>query len=182
MKNFSKVVLMALAFLGMNASAQNYAEKKGENKYRFSYLAMNGEFKMASKNAETINDKRNPSIILLSTSQKAGTLTKMTFFHHSNENEKLAECGYQYVGSRPDPYYFPNISKSSIWDIFEKVEDYSGKCGDFRYVISRSPHDIPVHMHLRYGGDVEDLLNMSRDTKDDKFNPWWAEYVSADRK
>ena len=49
-------------------------------------------------------------------------------------------------------------------------------------MISRSPHDSPLHMHLRYGDNVEDLLNMSKNPKDDKFNPWWAEYIYANKK
>lgn len=152
-------------------------DDKEEKKHHFSYLSMNGEFEIDPKDSLTVNDERNPSRILLSTSTEKGTLTKMTFFDHSDKNKVIAEAGYQYIGSRPDPHYFPKDSKTSIWDIFEKVENYSGdRVEEFKYVISRSPHDTPIHMHLRYGDDVEKLLNMSKDEKDDEFNPWWAEF------
>lgn len=181
MKNYQKAVLVALAFLGANATAQNYGEQKEEIKHRFPYLTMNGEFKMDAKNAETINDKRNPSRIILSTSEEKGTNTEMTFFDHNDREKVVARCAYQYIGSRPDPHYFPNASKTSIWDIFEKVGNYEGDCEKFKYVISRSPHDTPLHMHLRYGKNVEKLLKMSHDKKDNQYNPWWPEYIGADR-
>ncbi len=176
--------LLGIVLLGNIFSAQTLKNKskKEEIRYRYAYLEMNGTFEMDPKDSLTVNDSRNPSKIILSTTDKPGTLTKMTFFHHDDKTKKWAECGYQYIGSRPDPFYFPNTSKTSIWDIFEKVEDYSGKCEEFKYVISRSPHDSPLHMHLRYGDNVEDLLNMSKNPKDDKFNPWWAEYIYANKK
>ena len=174
MNIFSLILMTALAscFRGkteMNAEIQKNTMKK----QHFSYLTMNGEFRIDPNDRLTANDKRNPSRILLSTSTQPGTLTKMTFFDHNDEKKLIAECGFQYIGSRPDPHFFPNTSKTSIWDIFEKVEDYVGsECLKFKYVISRSPHDSPIHMHLRYGDDVEKLLNMSKTPK----NSWWAEY------
>lgn len=172
-----KLILICILSVGL-VSAQNMTnEKKEEIKHRFPYLAMNGAFRIDPKDSLTINDKRNPSRIILSTSAEAGTLTKMTFYAHEDKTQKLAECGYQYIGSRPDPFYFPIKSKTSIWDVFEKVADYEGNCSAFRFVISRSPHDNPLHMHFRYGKNVEKLLNMSKDKKDKKFNPWWSEYI-----
>ena len=88
-------------------------------------------------------------------------------------------ANYQYL-SDEDLETLKNLDNGD--DIFEKVEDYSGECEEFKYVISRSPHDSPLHMHLRYGDNVEDLLNMSKNPKDDKFNPWWAEYIYANKK
>ena len=160
--------LLGIVLLGNIFSAQTLKKKskKEEIRYRYAYLEMNGTFEMDPKDSLTVNDSRNPSKIILSTTDKPGTLTKMTFFHHDDKTKKWAECGYQYIGSRPDPFYFPNTSK----------------CEEFKYVISRSPHDSPLHMHLRYGDNVEDLLNMSKNPKDDKFNPWWAEYIYANKK
>lgn len=154
-------------------------EKKEVIKHRFTYLTMNGEFKMDPKNETTVKDERNPSRIILSTSEEKGTATKITFFDHNDDKKVIAECSYQFIGSRPDPFYFPEESKTSIWDVFEKIEDHSGDCSKFKFVVSRSPHDEPLHMHLRYGDNVEDLLNMSKDAKDDKFNPWWPEYIGV---
>lgn len=147
----------------------------------FTYLSMNGEFHLNPGDSMSQNDPRNPGRLVLETSDEKGTLTKMTFFDHTDLDKQLAECGYQYIGSRPDPHYYPEQSKTSIWDIFEKVEDYSGDCMNYKYVISRSPHGDPIHMHLRYGDDVESLLNMSNDAEDNQFNPWWATYCDINR-
>ncbi len=151
------------------------------DKPAFTYLAMNGEFHLNPGDSLTLNDPRNPSRLQLTTDDEAGSLTTMVFYAHDDMDQKLAECGYQFVGSRPDPHYYPNQSKTSIWDVFEKVEDYSGDCLPYAYVISRSPHGDPIHMHLRYGKDVEALLTMSNDEVDENFNPWWATYCDIER-
>lgn len=176
--------LLALILIGSCGilSAQKKKYNKEEIQHRFTYLTMNGEFQMDTKDLQTINDIRNPSRIILSTPTEKGTTTTMSFFNHFDSNKLEAKCEYQYISSRPDPYYFPNTSKTSIWDIFEKVESLVGNCEKYEFVISRSPHDTPLHMHLRYGYDVDKLLNMSHDAKDDKYNPWWAEYIEAKKK
>ncbi len=152
-----------------------------KNQSAFSYLTMKGEFHLNPGDSVSQNDPRNPGRIILETSEEKGTLTRMSFFDHNDLDKKLAECGYQFIGSRPDPHYFPDQSKTSIWDVFEKVEDYEGDCMNYQFVLSRSPHGDPVHMHLRYGDDVEKLLEMSNYEVDDQFNPWWATYCDIER-
>lgn len=147
----------------------------------FTYLMMNGEFHLNPGDSLSQNDPRNPGRLILETSDKKGSLTKMTFFDHNDLDKKIAECGYQYIGSRPDPHYYPKESKTSIWDIFEKVEDYYGDGTKYKYVLSRSPHGDSIHMHLRYGDNVEQILQMSNDAEDDQFNPWWATYCDIER-
>lgn len=147
----------------------------------FTYLAMNGEFHLNPGDSLSQNDPRNPSRLELTTSDEAGSITKMVFYAHDDMNKKLAECGYEFIGSRPDPHYYPKESKTSIWDVFKKVEDFSGDCMNYSYVISRSPHGDPIHMHFRYGNDVEALLAMSNDEEDSSFNPWWATYCDIER-
>lgn len=147
----------------------------------FSYLAMKGEFKMNPNDSITQNDPRNPSRLVLETSDEKGSPTRMSFYSHDDTQQKLAECGYEFIGSRPDPHYYPEQSKTSIWDVFKKVEDYEGDCSKYKYVISRSPHGDPIHMHLRYGDDVEALLLMSNAEEDDDFNPWWSTYCDIER-
>ncbi len=147
----------------------------------FTYLTMNGEFHLNPGDSMSQNDPRNPGRLILTTSSDKGSLTKMTFFDHSDVEKQLAECGYHFIGSRPDPHYYPEQSKTSIWDVFEKVEDFSGDCSKYKYVLSRSPHGDPIHMHLRYGDDVERILAMSNDAEDDQFNPWWATYCDINR-
>ena len=158
----------------------SHMNNKAENT-PFSYMAMNGEFHLNPGDSISQNDPRNPSRLEFTTSDEPGSITKMVFYYHDDNNKKWADCGYEFIGSLPDPHYYPEISKTSIWDIFKKVEDYSGDCMNFKYVISRSPHGDPIHMHLRYGEDVEALMAMSDDEKDKKFNPWWATYCAIDR-
>ena len=147
----------------------------------FTYLAMNGEFHLNPGDSMSNNDPRNPGRLKLTTSEEAGSNTRMVIYDHTDLNKQLAECGYEFVGSRPDPHYYPAESKTSIWDVFKKVEDFSGDCSKYQYVISRSPHGDPIHMHFRYGDDVEALLAMSNDEEDANFNPWWATYCDIER-
>lgn len=153
----------------------------GADRPAFTYLAMNGEFQLNPGDSLSQDDPRNPSRLQLTTDDEAGSTTKMVFYAHDDMNQKLAECGYEFVGSRPDPHYFPEQSKTSIWDVFKKVTDISGDCMNYQYVISRSPHGDPIHMHFRYGKDVEELLAMSNDAEDNNYNPWWATYCDIDR-
>ncbi|MBU2997964.1 hypothetical protein KO500_16095 [Cellulophaga baltica] len=147
----------------------------------FTYLRMNGEFHLNPGDSLSQNDPRNPGRLKLTTSDKAGSITKMVFYDHNDLDKKLAECGYEFIGSRPDPHFYPKKSKTSIWDVFKKVKDFSGDCINYNYVISRSPHGDTIHMHLRYGDDVEALLAMSNDTIDSQFNPWWGVYCDIER-
>ncbi len=148
----------------------------------FSYLRMNGTFEMDPVHAATRSDPRNPSRVKLVTTDKAGTESRFTFYAHNNPNAVLAECGYQYVGSRPDPQHFPKASKMSVWDIFEQTRAYAGRCKDFAVVAARSPHGEPIHMHLRYGANANDVLNMSLAREDKaRFNPWWSVYCAPGR-
>ncbi len=147
----------------------------------FTYLAMNGEFHLNPGDSMSNNDPRNPGRLKLTTSKEAGSKTRMVIYDHTDFNNQLAECGYEFIGSRPDPHYYPAESKTSIWDVFKKVEDFSGDCSKYQYVISRSPHGDPIHMHFRYGEDVENLLAMSNDKEDANFNPWWATYCDIER-
>lgn len=148
---------------------------------RFSYLSMNGEFKMNPNDTLTQNDPRNPSKLVMSTSEKAGTITRIAFYEHDSMDKLWADCGYEFIGSMPDPHYYPHQSKTSIWDIFKRVEHFEGDCATFEYVASRSPHGDPIHLHLRYGDDPKALLAMSNDEELENFNPWWSVYCDINR-
>ncbi len=146
----------------------------------FTYLKMDGDFEMDPELAATRDDPRNPSRIRLATSSEAGSGTRMAFYAHDDPDQLVADCGYQFVGSRPDPHYFPAESKTSIWDVFERTEAYDGACEDYAAVISRSPHGDPAHMHLRYGTDADELLAMSDAPVDSAaFDPWWPVFCEA---
>jgi hypothetical protein len=164
-----------------HGSGDGHSHANPDGSPAFSYLAMNGEFRMNPNDSMTQNDPRNPSRLVLKTSEEAGSVSRMAFYSHDDMEAKLAECGYEFIGSRPDPHYYPEESKTSIWDIFRKVEDFEGDCSNYQYVISRSPHGDPIHMHLRYGEDLEALLAMSNAPKDGNFNPWWSTYCDIDR-
>lgn len=165
-----------------NGQEHSHGDNHGHTHEKvFSFLRMNGEFKMDPVDESVRKDARNPSRIVLETSEKAGTLTSMTFYRHNDSTAVWAYGGYEYIGSRPDPHYYPEASKTSIWDIFELKEEYKGETEKFKYVISRSPHGEPIHMHLRYGTDVDALLEMSNmDEDSSSFNPWWSLYCDID--
>lgn len=166
---------------GERGDGHSHYDDNSADRPPFTYLTMNGEFHLNPGDSMSQNDPRNPGRLILATSDEKGSLTRMTFFDHSDLQKKLAECGYHFIGSRPDPHYYPEQSKTSIWDVFEKVEDFSGDCANYKYVLSRSPHGDPIHMHLRYGDDVERILAMSDDAEDNQFNPWWATYCDINR-
>ena len=153
---------------------------EGGAHHAFAYLGMDGEYEMDPQQAATREDPRNPSRIRLVTTDEAGTPTRIAFYAHSDPDRLVADCAYQYAGSRPDPHYFPAESKTSIWDVFEQTEAYEGDCAGYTSVISRSPHGSPGHMHLRYGTDTEALLAMSTAPVDSAaFDPWWPLFCEA---
>jgi len=88
----------------------------------FTYLTMNGEFHLNPGDSMSQYDTRNPGKLELKTSEEAGSNTKMTFYDHDDLDKKLAECGYEFIGSRPDPHYYPKQSKTSIWDVFKMAK------------------------------------------------------------
>ena len=148
----------------------------------FTYLSMDGEFEMDPVHRPTRADPRNPSRLRLSTTADAGTATRMAFYAHDDPNRLVADCGYQFAGSRPDPHYFPAESKTSIWDVFTQTTAYGGACDAYTVVVARSPHGDPVHMHLRYGTNADALLAMSTAPVDSAaFTPWWPVYCAPGR-
>ncbi len=59
----------------------------------------------------------------------------------------IENCQYVYKGAEGYPVYYPDRSKTSIWDLFEFVSG-DGDCKAFSYIIIRAPHGNPVHMHF----------------------------------
>ena len=76
-----------------------------------------------------------------------------------------------------DAYYFPERTKTSIWDLFELVEGEAA-CRCFASVALRAPYGNPVHMHMRYGdatSSFDKLLALSNGPEDKaKLDPWWS--------
>ncbi len=142
----------------------------------FSFLNVNGTLVSDDESRE---DPRNPDKIEMTTSTESNTTTRLTFYANGNPGRVWASGDYQYVGSEPDPHYFPGY-KTSVWDLFELQNGISGDADAFRYVMFRSPHSNPVHVHMRYGAaGFEALLDMSKDPESG-FDPWWSTYIEPE--
>ncbi|HCF29665.1 MAG TPA: hypothetical protein DEV81_21230 [Cyanobacteria bacterium UBA11049] len=146
------------------------------NAFKVPYLGVDGAFTIDTKEISA-TDPRNPKRIVFE---------KMEFFSFYQDlegNTALAEkCRYVYKGAAGDPFYYPKQSKTSIWDLFELASGDEA-CKNFSYVILRSPHGDPVHMHMRYGNaesSFRQLLDMSDAPEvKDNINPWWSVYCAA---
>ena len=109
--------------------------------------------------------------------------SSISFYQDYDGNTFIAKnCQYIYKGAAGDPFYYPKQSKTSIWDLFELASG-DAACNNFSYVILRSPHSNPVHMHMRYGNassSFRQLLNLSNAPENkNSINPWWSVYYSA---
>lgn len=106
-----------------------------------------------------------------------------SFYQDLEGKTALAErCQYVYKGAVGDPFYYPKQSKTSIWDLFELASGDEAS-NNFSYVILRSPHGDPVHMHMRYGNaefSFRQLLDLSDAPEvKDNINPRWSVYCAA---
>lgn len=150
------------------------------NAFKVPYLGLDGAFVLAGDETST-EDPRNPGRIVFD---------KMEFFSFYRDiegQEPIAEgCHYLYRGAAGDPFYYPERFLGSIWDMFELRNTDKEECLPFKYVITRSPHGDPPHLHLRHGGDdstFAQLLEISTLEEDPKsFNPWWSTYCDASAK
>jgi hypothetical protein len=78
--------------------------------------------------------------------------------------EAALRCRY----AAGDPFYYPDRSRTSIWDPFEVISG-DGDCKAFYDLISRVPPGGPVRMHPRYGDEqasFRKLLEMRDGPKD----------------
>ena len=123
------------------------------------------------------NDPRNPKRVVF---------VKMQTFSFDSDaagQAPLAEgCRYAYQGAAGDPFYYPEKSSGSIWELFELTSGPT-ECARFTFVILRAPHGNPIHMHMRYGGvgsGFEKLLAISNQGPEDKtkVDPWWSIYCA----
>lgn len=140
------------------------------------HLGVHGTFVVDATVPDTVNDARNPGRV---TFQEMRTFS---FFKNADGTMPLATgCTYAYRGAKGDPFYYPNTSKTSIWDLFELDGGPAG-CSAFKNVALRAPHGNPIHMHMRYGGadtSFDALLAMSQEPTDKpRYNPWWSVYCA----
>jgi hypothetical protein len=147
------------------------------NAYKVPYLGVDGTFTLDTSLEESANDPRNPKRV------KFEKMEFFSFYADLEGQEPLAEnCRYVYRGAAGDPFFYPDRSLGSIWDLFQLRAGADASCEAFTYVILRAPHGDPVHMHLRYGDpstDFQTLLDISTLPEDAaSFNPWWSTYCA----
>ncbi len=168
---YAAVLLYALSVGIAPAAAQPVASPNS----RVPYLGVDGTFTVDPAELAA-NDPRNPKRIDFT------RMVEFSFFADFQGEMPIAwRCRYAYRGALGDPYYYPERSKTSIWDLFELV-DGEAECNRFTYVILRAPHGNPVHMHMRYGdpsANFEKLLSMSNGPEEKtKLDPWWSVYCA----
>ncbi|WAL58347.1 hypothetical protein [Thermocoleostomius sinensis] len=139
------------------------------------HLGVDGVFTLDTSVPSSLHDPRNPARV------EFYQMEQFSFYRDLQGEEPIAEnCQYTYRGAAPDPFYYPQF-QTSIWDLFE-LTSTDPACSGFQYVILRSPHGEPIHMHMRYGGegtDFESLLNMSTGEADTtRLDPWWSLYCA----
>ncbi|MFQ3585694.1 MAG: hypothetical protein SNJ85_12365 [Cyanobacteriota bacterium] len=171
-------LLGSLNLLGFGASAGALElQVVSPNAYKVPYLGVDGTFTLDTSLEESANDPRNPKRV------KFEKMEFFSFYADLEGKEPLAEnCRYVYRGAAGDPFYYPERSLSSIWDLFQLRPGADASCEAFTYVILRAPHGDPVHMHLRYGdasSSFQTLLDNSTLPEDAaSFNPWWSTYCA----
>ncbi|MGK7907680.1 MAG: hypothetical protein AB4040_10700 [Synechococcus sp.] len=179
MKRILTTVTLVVAGVSFSTLAQaSETQIVSPNAHKVPYLGVDGAFILGGEETSR-DDPRNPGRVVLD---------KMEFFSFYADvegEEVLAEnCRYVYRGAAGDPFYYPDRSLGSIWDMFELRSADDEACEPFQYVVLRSPHGDPAHMHMRYGGtetNFSELLEVSLLEEDaENFNPWWSLYCDAD--
>ena len=168
-------ILMALlaAVFAAPARAQ---EKVTSPNAQVAHLGLHGVFTIDMQELAA-KDPRNPRRIAFT------EMTRASFFDDVDGKTPIArDCQDVYRGAAGDPYYYPERSKWSIWELLELTggETSSRK---FSFVIVTAPHGDPVHMHLRYGDEsssFQRLLAISTQGPEDKtkLDPWWSVYCA----
>jgi hypothetical protein len=145
------------------------------NAFKVPYLGLDGVFTIDPEEIAA-TDPRNPKRIVFR------KMEYFSFYADSTGTTPLAEeCRYVYKGAAGDPFYYPTLAKTSIWDLFELASGAEA-CQTFYYVTIRAPHGEPVHLHLRYGdaqSSFQRLLQMSNGPEDKtQLDPWWSVYCT----
>jgi len=179
LNKFASICLIATisCVLASGESTQAVEEQLySPNAFKVPYLGVDGAFTIDTQEVSA-NDPRNPKRVVFQ------GMEFFSFYKDLDGDTPIAEnCRYVYKGAAGDPFYYPERSKTSIWDLFELASG-DDACNNFSYVILRSPHGNPVHMHMRYGdanSSFDKLLNLSDAPEDKtKIDPWWSVYCSA---
>lgn len=175
---FTGAALIIAGGLSMMPVRASEPQIVSPNAYKIPYLGVDGAFILGGDETSS-EDPRNPGRVVFE---------KMEFFSFYTDiegEEPIAEnCRYAYRGAAGDAFFYPDRSLGSIWDMFELRNTDEETCQPFKYVVLRSPHGDPVHMHMRYGDEETsfgELLDISLLEEDpESFNPWWSLYCDAD--
>jgi hypothetical protein len=132
------------------------------NVFKVPYLGLDGTFTVDPQEIAA-TDPRNPKRIVFR------TMEYFSLYADSAGTTPLAEeCRYIYKGAAGDPFYYPTLAKTSMWDLFELASGEEA-CQKFFSATVRAPHGDPVHLHVRYGDDqssFRQLLQMSNGPED----------------
>ena len=172
---FSICLIAALTCILGSKNTQATEEKIVSPNSKVQYLGVDGTFTIDTTEIAA-KDPRNPKRVVFK------QMETFSFYQDLEGKTSLAQnCRYSYKGAAGDPFYYPEKSKTSVWDLFELVSGDTA-CNQFKYVAMRSPHGNPVHMHMRYGdtnSSFEKLLAMSNAPEDKtKIDPWWSVYCA----
>lgn len=149
------------------------------------YLTNHGAFLLDDHELDSFNDQRNPKLIISDTDEETNSQSIFYLIFSLSPNDtdyglNAENCKYQYVGSKPDPYYFPQ-SKRSIWDLFKLEPSQLDECLQYKLLATRSPHgEYPeIHMHFRYGNtNFNDILSKKYSDPDSQYS-WWSTYEAT---
>lgn len=186
------LLVMACAFMissGVHAQDQtiNLKHEPGEEMAALPYLANHGTFLLDDHDETSFSDDRNPLLIIADTDETPNSEAIFYFFFsldpsHPDYERNAEDCRYQYVGSRPDPFYFPR-SKGSVWDLFALAPEQPEACEHYAHLAIRSPHgDYPdMHMHFRYGDSHTSFSDILSKKFSDPESPyaWWSSYEAT---
>jgi hypothetical protein len=173
---FSICLIAAMTCVLASKDTQATEEKIASPNSQVQYLGVDGTFTVDTAEIAA-KDPRNPKRVVFK------QMETFSFYEDLQGKTPIAEnCRYSYKGAAGDPFYYPEKSKTSIWDLFELVSGDT-VCNKFKYVALRAPHGNPIHMHMRYGdanSSLDKLLAISNNGPEDKtkLDPWWSVYCA----
>ncbi len=176
MRTFSVCLVVAMTWLPLGVDSQAADEPVVSPNRQVPHLGLHGSFTIDPSEISA-KDPRNPTRVVFR------EMEIFSFYDDQEGNMPLAQgCRSAYEGAAGDPFYYPEKSKASIWELFELTVGDSA-CERFMDLIVRAPHGNPVHLHMRDGGPAsgfERLLSMSQEGPEDKtkVNPWWSVYCA----